>query len=52
MTVNGDDVGYVTTKKDVDAFPLNTSECAPDGDVICVPFVCDAHKEYEIKLYL
>ncbi len=52
VTVNGEEAGFVTTKKDVDAFPLNVGRSAPDGDVISVPFVCDANKEYEIKFYI
>lgn len=52
VTLNGDEVGYKKTKKDSLAFPLNTSDCAPDGGVICVPVVLDVDKEYEIKFYL
>ena len=52
VTVNGEEVGYKKTKKDSFAFPLNTSDCAPDGGVICVPVVLDVDKEYEIKFHL
>ena len=52
VTVNGEEVGYKKTKKDSSAFPLNTSDCAPDGGVISVSLQTDVNKEYEIKFYL
>ncbi len=52
VTVNGEEVGYKKTKKDSLAFPLNTSDCAPDGGAISVPLKTDLNKEYEIKFYL
>ncbi len=52
VTINGEEVDYKKTKKDGLAFPLNTSDCAPDGGVISVPIKTDVNKEYEIKFYL
>ncbi len=52
VTVNGEEVGYMKTKKNVTAFPLNTEKNAPDGGVLCVPLKSYVNKEYEIKFYL
>ena len=52
VTVNGENYDYQKTKKDGELFPLNTSNCAPDGGAICVAFQIDVSKEYEIKFYL
>ncbi len=52
VTVNGEEFGFMKTKKNGFAFPLNADSDAPDGGVICVPLKTDVTKEYEVKFYL
>ena len=52
VTVNGEETGYMKSKKNAASFPLNTGCDAPDAGVLCVPVKVDVEKEYEIKFYL
>lgn len=52
VTVNGEHCGFTRHAKDGSAFPLNASECAPDGDTVCVKFRADTDADCEIKFYL
>ncbi len=52
VTVNGEEFGFMKTKKNEFSFPLNADCDVPDGGVICVPLKTDVKKEYEIKFYL
>ena len=52
VTVNGKEVGFKVVKKDAFAFPLNTGEAAPDGNVLLVALNTQIEKDYEIKFHL
>ena len=52
VTVNGKKVDFKVVKKDAFAFPLNTGEAAPDGNVLLVALNTQIEKDYEIKFHL
>ena len=52
VTVNGEDVAFKVTEKDVSAFPLNAGDSAPDADTVLVTLKTQVGKDYEIKFYL
>lgn len=52
VTVNGKEVAFTKSKKDLGAFPLNGGETSLDGAVIVTEFNEDVTKDYEIKFYL
>lgn len=52
VTVNGQEVAFGKVDRDEGAFPLNSGDCAPDGDVVIVKENMDVNGEYNIKFFL
>lgn len=51
ITVNGEEAGFVRSRKRAGAFPLNAGKTAPDSDTVFVTFRTDVTKAYTVKFY-
>ena len=52
VTVNGEDCSFVQSESNKNVFPLNTEQCAPDSECICVKLIADTSQQYEIRFML
>lgn len=52
VTINGEPVKFVKTRRDKSAFPLNTDKRATDSAAVIVKFKAELDKDYQVKLYL
>lgn len=52
VTLNGTDVSYTVSAREMSAFPLHTDGVACDSGVLNVSFSTELTKEYEVRVYL
>lgn len=49
--MNGEEAGFVRSRKQAGVFPLNAGKTAPDSDTVFVTFRTDVTKAYTVKFY-